>query len=365
MKIDRNTLLSALKTVSISSSPVGAAMEFRCVEIAATPGGIALQATDGDTETRVTVSCPDTSTLDGPVAVECARFMSVIGCLPSGEIDIRFDGATIALRSASVKATVMKTDLPMPHMPGIKSEAVFTTGVADFVRAVELVERSVAGNKETRHILRGLNLEKRGGKLIAVGCDGRRCSRTTLNVSASGGPILLSVEYVRKLVKVLAAHEDKGIAVRTNDHAAEFTVGDGVIRTRTKLISGAYPDTGVLFNRGDRVATVGRTDFVEALRRSLVVNTTGECRSVDLEIGGRTITLSSGDGRDRMDTVIPAETDSGESEDIIINPDYLIDALEVLTTDRVTFFYHGSGCPVIVLSEVDDCECVIMPLRVS
>ena len=63
--------------------------------------------------------------------------------------------------------------------------------------------------------------------------------------------------------------------------------------------------------------------------------------------------------------VIPAETDLGDSESIIINPDYLIDALEVLITDRVTLFYHDCGSPVIILSEVDNCECVIMPLRVS
>lgn len=365
MKIDRNTFLAALKTVSISSNAVGAAMEFRCVEISTIPNGIALQTTDCDTETRVTVPCSDVATLDGPAVVECTRFMSVIGGMPSGEIDIRFDGATIVARNASVKATVMKTDLPMPHMPEIKSKESFTVGVAEFVRMIGLVERSVAGKNESRHILKGISLEKCGGKLTAVGCDGRRCSRVKANVSAIGGAVILPVEYMRKLVKVLAAHEDKGIIVRMNDNAAEFVVGDGVIRTRTKLVSGAYPNIDVLFNRGERVATVGRTDFVEALRRSLVVNTTGECRSVDLEIGGRTIALSSGDGRDRMDMVIPAETDLGDSESIIINPDYLIDALEVLITDRVTLFYHDCGSPVIILSEVDNCECVIMPLRVS
>lgn len=115
------------------------------------------------------------------------------------------------------------------------------------------------------------------------------------------------------------------------------------------MINGKYPDyKQILPKTYSYEATVSREEFLRAVRMAGVFTSqvNGEM-SVSIVPGKGEIRIASKSADvGENETVLNCDVSGGDSLEIIFNPRYILDGLNVLDTEKVTFFANSNSTPV-------------------
>lgn len=231
-----------------------------------------------------------------------------------------------------------------------------------------LIEKTVfaAGDSDTRYTLNGLLFHVTvDNQLSMVGTDGHRLA--TMSKSIEGNlpeekKLIVPKKAAVELRKILEKREGSVRMVLSKNHVL-FSIED--IQFLTRLIEGTYPNyEQVIPVANDKKIGIDRVAFAKALRRvSLMAKDKTNAVKMDLGDNKLTITTSNpdmGEATDEM-TVEYAE----EKTVLGLNARYLLDIMEVMTSDRVIMEFQGALNPVLLRDEQDaGYRCVIMPMRI-
>jgi len=206
------------------------------------------------------------------------------------------------------------------------------------------------GTDESRYILCA-SLLSLNGKMVACATDGRRLAveeADLLNPQQNKADIVIPSRTVKELLRLLASEtkdDEKLPAVQISvmDTAARFQFGD--LTLCTKLLEGTFPNyQQVIPADSDTAITVGRTDFLAALRRVNFI-ADGACT---LEFKGQTLTVKAKGTKTGL---------SEGSESLLIprvkpltvkfNPDFLIEALAAVADDEVFIQLEDKTAPCL------------------
>lgn len=165
----------------------------------------------------------------------------------------------------------------------------------------------------------------------------------------------------------------KGIAaIKRIAEGTEFvdmclTENSIMVRTETaevysRLIEGKFPDcTKVIPSGNDRKIEVGRQELLSFIRRAALL-CSGESRAVKFSVEKDSMKLSS-----RTAEIGEAELSfpvsySGDAMDIDFNPDYIVDMLRVLDTEKIVLALKNSECAGMI-KDGKNYTYVVMPLN--
>jgi DNA polymerase-3 subunit beta len=221
---------------------------------------------------------------------------------------------------------------------------------------------------QARYNLTGLLFQLQGGALTVVATDGRRM---TLYMKSGGVPetsdvkVIIPGKMIHELERLLA-DSDEEVKVYLDETQAAFEFNS--IRLVTALIEGNFPNYEMVVpKKHDKEGQVERGPFVEAIRRTRTM-TNDKFNSVRFQIGTgnmilKVVTPEVGEYVEEM----PIEYE-GETVEIAFNPDFMLDVLRHIESDKVLLQFRDGTSPGVLKpageDETDQYVNVIMPIRI-
>jgi DNA polymerase-3 subunit beta len=329
----------------------------------ATKGKLKLSATDLRVGIECTIGAKVTS--QGSLSVSATRLGEIVRELPEKDILIQIT------KEKMLALTCGKSFFKIMSLPGDEFPAL---PVVETETPVKLEQRLVRemfqktsfaiSSEQARYTLTGLLFDLDKGKLRVVATDGRRMSYAQRDVEVpkdyrSG--VIIPDKMITEVLRLMKGDGD--VVVEIGENQVCFTFDD--IRLVSQLIEGNFPDyKAVIPKKHEREVVVDTFDFTMATRRASAV-TSREFNSVKLHICKGLMILSAvtpdvGEAKDEI-----AVSYDGDDIDIVFNPDYLLDALGSIETDRTVLQLKDALSPgVLKPYESEDYVYVIMPIKV-
>jgi DNA polymerase III subunit beta len=232
-----------------------------------------------------------------------------------------------------------------------------------------LVSKTVfaASTQETRYVLSGVLWVCSKNKLEIVATDGRR-----LALASYSSPDLQKEFKVIVPIKVLqeanrcisvekpGKNEDITIGITSNQIG--FKIKETTLISR--LIEGNFPNYDqVIPSKKEVIFSAEVKDLLAITKRaSLCISDKGG--AVKYKLKDKTLFVNASSQKMEFEDEIAVDY-SGDEFEIAFNPQYIVDVLKNMTTEKVTFGMTTSVNPVLIEPVGQtDCRYVVMPVRI-
>ncbi|MGD9494682.1 MAG: DNA polymerase III subunit beta [Armatimonadota bacterium] len=219
---------------------------------------------------------------------------------------------------------------------------------------------------ETRPILTGALFHIRPSGLEVVATDTYRLALRKMTVEI---PIeepraaIVSQRALNEVLRVLDGESDESVRLALSESQVTCQVGNVTVGSR--LIEGQFPNyEKVLPDSSDRRITVDNREFIDSLRRVLIVAREDANRVVLRGQAGMLTISAESQEVGRAEEQIPA-TLEGEEPEIAFNARYLLDALQTIPEQQVVMELSQPLSPgTLKPVDCDDYLYVIMPMQI-
>ncbi len=334
----------------------------------ATPQGLSITGTDLEVEMITNITLNNLES--GEITLPARKMIDICRALPEqSEVEISVEGERAVIRSGRSRFTL--ATLPSDQFPGLESlddPIELRIPHADLKMLIEKTSFSMA-QQDVRYFLNGICLETGEGKVTAVATDGHRMAVCTLQ----GGPegqeqrqIIIPRKAVLEISRLLAdAESDSEVAIQIGKRQIKFHFPQ--VLFSAKLIDGNYPDYLHVIPVGNSNQMCADRDLLlQALRRVSILSSNEKIRSVRLEFraGSESMRIHA-HNQEQEEAEEELEVQySGEDLEIGFNVAYLIDVLQAIGGDRVTFSLGDSGGSCLISCDAEpECRYVVMPMR--
>lgn len=299
---------------------------------------------------------------EGAITLPARLMQDFVSSLPSGVITLSLEDHKLHITTDKYQSVINGISADeFPVMPAI------TGGKKWFVAAKVLkagLQQVVvaASNDEARPVLTGVYIHSHESKLYAVATDSYRLAEKILSKSSEQVDLLVPASAMNDLLRITADY-DGDIKITHDDQQVLFRVGDDELVTR--LIEGKYPDYRKLIpQKFTTTVSLKRSDFVNITKvSSLFARESAGSITINVDEAKSLVSIQSVASQLGENTASANAKVTG-SGDITLNSRYLIDALNVLNDDEVTFGFNGKLEPCILRgNSTTDYTHVIMPLK--
>ena len=229
-------------------------------------------------------------------------------------------------------------------------EAIFTTGIA-------------SAFDETRPVLAGILFKVEKEKMIMVATDSYRLAERTIKpTSISGAGEFIIPQRTAMDVARLLPHSDDEIEIISGENQVVFKFAE--IEFTSRQIEGAFPDyEQIIPKQFVFESEIEKSQLLDAIKTvNVFARESGSNIKVDLSDGAIDISaIASQLGKSQ--TKVTADT-SGQGLSIAFNAKFILDILNVLEAERISFNFSGPLNPGLITVAGDDSfKYVVMPLR--
>jgi DNA polymerase-3 subunit beta len=259
------------------------------------------------------------------------------------------------------------SDEEFPVWPSLSAAGAAEEMEIEAPLLLDMIDKTLyaAGESDTRYVLNGLLFDiKPDGALTVVGTDGHRLalSRKTLESKLKEEKkVIFSRKSLSELRRFLGA-DSKVVKLILGKNHVLFEVG--AIQFLTRLIEGTYPNyEQVIPAVSEKTMTVDRNLLMKSLRRvSIMSKERSSAVKVDIEADTMTISASNPDLGEAKDEIAVAY--SAGPLTMAFNARYILDALNVMSSEKIAFKLNEPLNPTLIMEEGrDDYKYVVMPMR--
>ena len=324
-----------------------------------------------DMEIEINENMPATVAKAGAITAPAHTLYEIARKLPEGaQVELTSSNSN-QLTLSSGRSNFKLGCLPVedfPKMPEGDLLHKFTL-TADMLRALIDRTRFAMSTEETRYYLNGIYLHTTKHKdqdvLRAVATDGHRLARVEMpapeGINAIPGIILprKTVGEVRKMLDETGGT----IEIALSEAKVRFAF-DGVVIT-SKLIDGTFPDyERVIPAHNDKTMAVRTRDVAAATDRVATISSE-KSRAVKLSLTPGHLVLSANSPEAGSATEELEVTYDGALLDVGFNARYMLDILQQIKGESATFTLSDSSVAAIIHDNEDlSALYVLMPMRV-
>ncbi len=240
---------------------------------------------------------------------------------------------------------------------------------------LEMIEKTIysAGESDTRYTLNGLLFHTKPTEklLTIVGTDGHRLALIMKQMDVElkdEKKMIVPRKAVSELRRFLNKEIEKAKIMIGKNHllfSVGASTGGGEVQFLTRLIEGTYPNyEHVMPKANEKKVSISKETLAKALRRVSVMSRE-RANAVRFDFGDGTLILTSSNpdvGEAKEEIAVDYK---GEKLSVGFNARYLIEALSVMTSERVVLELQDPLSPVLVREEgKEDYRCVVMPMRI-
>ncbi len=280
-------------------------------------------------------------------------------------LDLRVENERFHLRCGKSHFTLMT--LPAEQFPNIEDapdDQSIVIRQGDFKKLLDASAFAMA-QQDVRYYLNGMLLEIGDSHLRAVATDGHRLAMSTLaidNKSPGNRQVIVPRKGILELSRLLVDAE-QDVQICLNDSHIRSKIG--AYTFTSKLIEGKFPDYNRVVPRGgDKVVIASRKELKAIFSRAAILSHEN-IRGVRLQISDNLLQVSANNTEHEQVEDSLTVTYYGESLQIGFNIGYLIDVLNIITSDEVKMTFSNANASALVEStESHDALYVVMPMRI-
>ncbi|MCD8204253.1 MAG: DNA polymerase III subunit beta [Coprobacillus sp.] len=229
----------------------------------------------------------------------------------------------------------------------------------------KIVEQTAfaASTKDQRPILTAVNLEAADGTLTATATDSARMARKTTTINPDltfsaniPAKILVEIEHL--------AEGSESVSCYINSRRALFTFGDTIVST--SLISGEYPNTkNIVPKVTNYTLEVNAKDLISSIEGAVVLNEDNKESAVELFMSPEAVDITSRSQQQGSSKLkVEPFRFEGQNFRVAFNSQFVIQAINAVGSEDVTFLFVGEMKPFVVKNNSDDSIVeVVTPVR--
>lgn len=299
---------------------------------------------------------------EGSLTIPARLFHDYINNMPTSTISLKQDGNKLHINTNNYKSTINGTPIDdYPVMPAISEGSSFVIPAQAFKKSLQQV-LFAASSDEARPVLTAVYLHTINGVLFIAATDSYRLAEKQIQDVKNEVSLLIPVSAIVDLVRVIS-DQAQDIDISYDGQQVCFALES--IELITRLIDGNYPDYKKLIpTTFKNTAKVKKTDLIAVTKvaglfsrenaGSITVTLNEEENSLYVDA----IASQVGENSSKVEGVING------SESITLNSRYLLDGLQAISSDEITFNFNGKLEPIVLKDEKDSSYThVIMPLK--
>jgi DNA polymerase-3 subunit beta len=311
---------------------------------------------------------------EGAVTVSARHLFDIVKALPEPTVTLRKQANNyLEVRCGPAEFRIVGlAPEDFPSLPKFEKVPFVALAPATLLALVERTAFAVSSD-ETRYNLNGVYFEPAAGAIRLVATDGHRLSMAEAPVEGDfklKKGVILPRKGIAELRRLLAeavegAEEDPKADLGFAENSAIFRRPGVVLVMR--LIEGTFPDyRQVIPKGGEKVVSVGRERLLQTLRRVSLLSSE-KSNAVKLELGKGNLRVAAQNpdlGEAKED--VPVEF-GGEPLKVGFNAKYIIDVLQVLSSEDVRFELADDLSPGVLRPQGEGQDlftAVIMPMRI-
>jgi len=387
---DRGALLDAINLVSGAVAARTPRVQLTCVKLSATKTGgggeLTLAATDAEVALKLTLSQVDVQA-PGEALVPADKLRQIVSA-EDGEPTLTIEVTDDVCHIRGADAHFKVFGYPAADFPPIPDFNSLISGNADQPRAKAILTHpagSLAGlvtrtifataRENSRYAINGVLLKRDGKRLEMVATDGRRLALARANLTAAdkdAKPVqcIVPTKALTMLLKLINEHEEP-VQIGITDNQILFSFGTPESPGRAVLVSnlveGAFPPyEDVIPKDQDKKVTFDRDVLSSAVRRAALL-TNEESRGVRLAFNGKERQLELRSRAPEMgesEVKVDLTDYTGDDIEIGFNPQFITDALKVMSDPEVIMELKASNKPGLIKSGTDFVY-VVMPVNLQ
>jgi len=312
-----------------------------------------LRLTGSDQEIQIAAVVTDSLKVveTGECTAPARKLLDIVKTLPvEAEIVLRLQDNQLELSSGDFVSHLAV--LPVEDFPKITLEESAVQFDLDTEALTEVLSATsfAMASQDVRYFFNGLLLEFQDSGLNLVASNGQRLAMAKLESSSAvaASNVIVPRKGVLELQSLLGQVEGTAhFSLTTNHVQATF----GAIEVTGKLIDGTYPDYSQAIPAANPlILQLPRQRMIEALTRTAILSNEMY----------RSIRLSLANGQLSLQTSNPLQEDAketlqvsyeGEEVEIGFNVNYLLDALNALSSEQVNMALRDSNTAVVISDE--------------
>lgn len=328
---------------------------------------LSLTATDAEVEISCNLPLTNGDLIAdnyGETTIHARKFFDICKSLPDVSIQVTVEDNQAILNAGKSKFKLQTLSADeFPSSPSLKDAKEFLIAPQDLKHLIYKTSFCIATN-DVRYYLTGLLLEIANKKISFVATDGHRMAVAQIDLDDDDlvHKVIIPRKAVVELSKLLKDGESD-VKILMDDNHISFELNDNVVMT-SKLIDGNFPEwQNVLPSNNDKIVIADTKLLKDALSRASILSNE-KFKGIRLNLSENLITLSAKNTyQEEAEEVVEVEY-SGEELEIGFNGGYLLDALNVISTNmtQLAFGDNNSSC-LITEEDNDDCKFIVMPMR--
>jgi DNA polymerase-3 subunit beta len=321
-----------------------------------------------DLEVGIKVTLPVEASQEGKITLSAKHFLDIVKELPEKPLHItRKDNNWVEIVCGKSKFNIVSLSADeYPSLPSFEDKAYFdvrTEALTDMITRTEFAVSTDA----TRYHLNGVFFEHlENGVMRMTATDGHRLSFVDSEVFLKMPELKRGIIVPKKgltEIKKLMSQGESTIGLAFERGYIFLRLNGSYLFVR--LIDGEYPDYRLVIPKAtDRVVKMDRETFTHALKRvSLLAHEKSRGVKLALQSGSLVISSSNpdmGEAREELDVDY-----TGDAMDIGFNSKYLLDCLNVMTSEGLELHIKDRLSPGILRGTGSlNHTYVIMPMRI-
>jgi len=351
--------IAATVVPSRSSKPV-----LMNVALVAKDGQLEVLGTDLEVSLRIHVRRVEVES-DGAVLINASRASQILKELSAERVELSADEHSgCVIKTAGSRFHVYGEDFgEYPAVASFGDEsAAFAFPTKDFREMV--TKTSFAAHVEkTRYAMNGILVQRNDADLVFVATDGKRLAMMKRPISTGAEPhsAVVPTKAMNTVTRLLS-QDEATVLMRFEDSQVLFKSNDAEVFAR--LVEGHYPPyEQVIPKELSKTLDLDREEFSRALRKASLL-TTRDSQSVrfffhddGLDLSARVVDV----GESRVHVDLPY---AYEELSIGFNPQYIIDALKVIESQRFSLKLSTTKGAALI-EEEGGLTYVVMPINLG
>ncbi len=363
-QIPRDVILKALQQLSGVVERRQTLPVLGNILVKAEDGFITLAATDLEVELIIKLGCEVEAS--GEATIPARKWLDICRNLSDDAtvtITLNGDRATLQSgRSRFTLSTLPSTEFPL--IDEITTQTRFSVSQSTLKTIFDATHFSMA-QQDVRYYLNGLMMEMSSSLLRSVATDGHRLAMkditVDIDVNEESRQVIVPRKGIQELMRLLADSDDE-VAITVGSSHIRLEISD--MTFTSKLIDGRFPDYNrVMPEGGNNIILADK----ELLRQTLVrvaILSNEKYRGIRMILQQNNLQLMAHNPEQEEAEDEVAVDYTGDEFEIGFNANYLLDAINAVTSEQVKVILTDSNSSCLIqASEDDSSNYVVMPMR--
>lgn len=302
----------------------------------------------------------------GSITVPARLVSEFVQNLPKGTVTLMVKSNKLHINAGANSSIINgMSDEEFPELPVIDEAkaVVYTLSPADFKQAVSQTVIT-ASSDSTRPVLTGVYWHTYEKNLYLAATDGYRLSEKKLIKAQTDISAIVPVVTLQEVLRTVSDHTEQ-VEVLFDETQVRFRLNDSEVTSR--LIDGNFPDYRSLIPASSETKSeLNKDELLRVVKTAnLFARDMGGTISISSDVDKNSVTVHSVASELGENTSEIQATITGSSASVSLNSRYLIEALNAIGEDEITFEFSGKLAPCVIRPVGKDSGYIhiVMPIK--